>query len=54
MSTQTQGCDSLIYGGSRDDSVHKLNHLIDILEPVKYLFSSHVLISRQMSGITFL
>ena len=32
MSTQSQDRDSLINGGSWDDSVHKLNHLIDIIK----------------------
>ena len=31
MSTQTQDHDSLINGGSWDDSIYKLNHLIDII-----------------------
>ena len=30
MSTQTLDRESLFNGGSWDDSVHKLNHLIDI------------------------
>ena len=39
MSTQTQDHDSLINGGSWDDSVYKLNHLIDIIPVANFIQS---------------